>query len=126
MDNKTRIGLLNDKIFVTMQTRCYMRTERTKRSICCLFAIIILFLGMCVDTVEADSFFLCSSKVSSDAHISSAQVILDEDTTCTNEMLGSGRIMRVRNQYQRNTGSEQYRNLLLSFIVGAILQYLFL
>ena len=109
-----------------MQTRCNMRVDNTKRYICCLFAAIVLFLGMCVDTVETDSFFLYSSATSSDAHISSMQVNLDDDTTCTNEMLGRSRTMQLRNVYQRNTSSEQYRNLLLSFIVGVILQYLFL
>ena len=103
-----------------------MRTGNTKRYICCLFATIVLFLGMCVDTVETDSFFLYSSTVLSDAHISSVQVDLDDDMTCTNEMLGRSRTMQIRNIYQRSTSSEQYRNLLLSFIVGAILQYLFL
>ena len=103
-----------------------MRVENTKRYICCVLAAIVLFLGMCVDTVEADSFFLYSSSVSTDAHISSAQVISNEDTSCTNEMLGRNKPMQFRNLYQRNTSSEQYRNLLLSFIVGAILQYLFL
>ena len=103
-----------------------METENTKRYICCFLATIILFLGMCLDLVKADSFFLYDSKISTDAVISSGDEIADEEVSCTSEMLGSGKTMQIRNQYPQGSGREQYRNILLSFIVGVFLQYLFL
>lgn len=118
-----------------------MRVESVKRNICCLFAIIILFLGMCVDIVEADSFFSLpeyagetadgkdfryDASVLADAHLSSAQTISNIGAVCTNEMLGRSKIVQVRTQYLRGNGRERYHNILSYLIAGAILQYLFL
>lgn len=94
-----------------------MIEETTKRYICCFLATIILFLGMCLDIVETDSFFLCDSTVSTEAQISAVDVIIDDETPCTSEMLGRNRSVQFRGQY---------RTILLSLFVGIVLQSLFL
>jgi len=35
-----------------------MQLKRQERSICCLFILILLFLGICTDHIQADSSFL--------------------------------------------------------------------
>lgn len=103
-----------------------MEVENTRRYICCFLATIILFLGMCLELVKADSYFCYDFDISTDAVISSGDLIADDEVSCTSEMLGTSRIMQIRNQYPQSSGREQYRNILLSFIVGVFLQYLFL
>lgn len=41
-----------------------MQLGRQKRSICCLFILFLLLLGMCTDSVQADSSFLCADSLS--------------------------------------------------------------
>ena len=94
-----------------------MIVENTKRYICCLLATIILFLGICLNIMETDSFFLCDSTVSTGTQISAVDVIIDDETPCTSEMLGRNRSIQFRGQY---------RTVLLSLFVGITLQCLFL
>lgn len=41
-----------------------MQLRRQKRSICCLFLLFLMLLGMCADSVQTDSSFLCAESVS--------------------------------------------------------------
>ena len=94
-----------------------MMLDNTKRYICCFMATIILFLGICLNLMETDSFFLCDSTVSTEAQIRAVDVIIDDETPCTSEMLGRNRSVQFRGQY---------RTILLSLFVGIVLQSLFL
>ena len=94
-----------------------MIAENKKRSICCFLATIILLLGMCLNIMETDSSFLCNPTASTEDQISAVDVIIDDETPCTSEMLGRNRSVQFRGQY---------RTILLSLFVGIILQCLFL
>ena len=94
-----------------------MVAENTKRYICCFLATIILFLGMCLNVMETDSYFLYNHTVSTGDQISAVDVIIDDEIPCTSEMLGRNRSVQFRGQY---------RTILLSLFVGIVLQCLFL
>ena len=94
-----------------------MVAENTKRYICCFLATIILFLGMCLNVMETDSYFLYKHTVSTGDQISAVDVIIDDEIPCTSEMLGRNRSVQFRGQY---------RTILLSLFVGIVLQCLFL
>jgi len=90
--------------------------------ICCVMAVILLFLGMCVETATLDSSFLCASEGASST-IRSASYIVDEMESCTTDMLGKG-----TSSLRFNVGTQatrgQSRTVLIFWVVGAILQYL--
>lgn len=60
------------------------------------------------------------STSSTDAQISSANILAEDEAPCTNEMLGQSKSTQLQGQYLRNTGRESYRSLLLSLIAGII------
>ncbi len=49
-----------------------MRMEKQKKSICFLLLICMLFLGMCFENVQADSFFLTKTTAQATSTIRSA------------------------------------------------------
>ena len=95
-----------------------------EKIICCILAGIMFFMGMCLDTVEADSSFSCSTKGISDATISSVDYIVDDVETCTPDMLNKSTIS-IRGNAANAVNKWQSRAVLLFFIAGISLQYLF-
>lgn len=95
-----------------------------ERIICCITAIILFFMGMCLDTTEADSSFSRANAGHTGATLSSVEYRIESTDSCTNEMIGKkGSMSSIRSELGRNT-IRWDRSILLSIIVGAILQYL--
>lgn len=95
-----------------------------ERFICCMIAAIMFFMGMCLDTTEADPSFSCANTEHSGTTLSSVDYLFESTDTCTVEMIGrKGTFSSIRSELGRNT-IRRDRGILLSIIVGAILQYL--
>ena len=96
-----------------------------KKYICGFLAVIIFFLGMCLDTMETDSYFAYDMVSWESEHLKSADYIAEGESSCTNEMLGRQKTIQPRITASNNTGRNFYRIILLSFIAGVVLQNLF-
>lgn len=94
-----------------------------ERFICCLWAAIMCFVGMCLDTTETDSSFSCTTRVSS-AMMCSVDYIEDDVDTCTLDMLNKS-VISIRGNIANALNKWQNRAVLLFFIAGVALQYLF-
>lgn len=63
--------------------------NKKKRILCGLLAICIFFSGICLEQVQADSFFDCAKKASASANsIDLWRTEISETAACTVEMLG--------------------------------------
>lgn len=68
--------------------------SKKKAILCSLLALCMFFSGICLEQVQADSFFDCTKKVSASANsIDLCRAEISGMTACTAEMLG------VRNAY---------------------------
>lgn len=98
--------------------------KMNERFICCMLAAILLFMGMCLDTTETDSSFLYANAERTGEALSSVEYIFESADSCTAEMIGKkGSMSSIRGELSRNI-MRWDRSILLSIIVGAILQYL--
>lgn len=94
--------------------------KEKKRIICCVMAVILLFVGMCVETSTTDSSFLRASKEASST-IRSASYIAEEVESCTTDMLGKG-TSTLRLNVGNHGSKGQGKAIFIFLIVGAILQ----
>ena len=95
-----------------------------ERIICCGIAIIMFFLGMCLDTIETHSSFLCATIGHEHAAFSSVDYLTEGADSCTSEMIGKGNsLSTIRGDFGR-TSIRWDKTIVLSIVVGAILQYL--
>ena len=98
--------------------------KTNEKIICCFLAIIMFFMGMCLETTKADSSFSCAAISLSDATISSVDYITDDVETCTLDMLNKSTVS-VRGNMANAMNKWQSRAVLIFFIAGISLQYLF-
>lgn len=98
--------------------------KMNEKLICCFIAAILLFIGMCQDTTETDSSFLYANLEHANATISSVDYLSESIDSCTSEMIGKDSSMSsLRGQLGRNV-IRWDKSIMLSIIVGVILQYL--
>lgn len=98
--------------------------KMNEKLICCFIAAILLFIGMCQDTTETDSSFLYANLEHTNATISSVDYLSESIDSCTSEMIGKNSSMSsLRGQLGRNV-IRWDKSIMLSIIVGVILQYL--
>ena len=95
-----------------------------EKVICCVLAAIMFFMGMCLETTEADSSFSYATKSISDVTICSVDYITDDVETCTLDMLNKNTVC-IRGNMASAVNKWQNRAVLLFFIAGSSLQYLF-
>lgn len=93
-----------------------------ERLICCLIAVILFFMGMCIEKSITDSSFLCASNEVSST-IRSASYVADEVESCTTDMLGKG-TSALRLSVGNHANRGQSKAVFIFFVVGVILQYL--
>lgn len=95
-----------------------------EKLIYCILAAIMLFIGICQDTTETDSLFLCANLEYANVAISSVDYLGENTEPCTSEMIGKNNSMTsLRGELGRSVVRWD-RNVMLFAIVGAILQYL--
>ena len=66
------------------------------KCICSIMACLLLISGAWLTYLRSDSFFLCPESAEAKATITASNQISDEQTLCTNELLGYQRIEYVR------------------------------
>lgn len=96
--------------------------KEKERIICCVIAVILFFMGMCVETSTIESSFSDASNATTST-IRSASFIADEEESCTTDMLGKG-TSTLRLNVGNYAGKGQSKAVFIFLIVGAILQYL--
>lgn len=102
-----------------------MSVAKNRKMICCLMAMILLFLGMSVELKSADTSFLCSKNHSCTTRtVIHAANYVEEKTVCTLNMLTNGNDV-LRGNMTSSVIRGQYRAILVFLIVGSFLQYLF-
>lgn len=97
--------------------------KMNERLLCCVVAVILFFIGMCLETAETDSSFLYAKTMNVESAISSVDYLVESTDSCTTEMIGKNNTISLRGEMGRNA-IRWDRSILLSIIVGAILQYL--
>uniref|UniRef100_UPI0040568DF0 hypothetical protein n=1 Tax=Agathobacter sp. TaxID=2021311 RepID=UPI0040568DF0 len=101
-----------------------MRLKAKEKIICCIFAVILLVLGMC-SGMGADSSFVCDSFVSATDAIYSAEKISQREEVCTNDMLRKEHTVYLRSNAKRSFSKISFGITALNCIVALGLQYLF-
>lgn len=101
-----------------------MRLKAKERTICCIFAVILLVLGMwsCMGT---DSSFAYDSSNSMASSICAADKISKLEEICTNDMLRNDNAVYLRSNVRKNFSRILIGIAFLTCIVAFGLQYLF-
>lgn len=102
-----------------------MNVANVDKFICCMLATILLFMGIGVAMSANNSSSLCTENTTAftDAVLSSVEYGIEEPTVCSLSMLNNSASI-VQNSM---TGMIRWqdRGILMFFIVGSFLQYLF-
>ncbi len=94
------------------------------RIICCVMAVIMLWVGMCLDCFETDACFSRAANEYGQCTIESVAYFIDGDNSCTAEMMGKSHSLSFIRGTLGRTTMRWDRTILLSVLVGATLQYL--
>ena len=94
------------------------------RIVCCVIALIMFCVGMCLGCLETDASFLRVTSEHGKATISSVDYLIEGDDSCTAEMMGKGNSLSTIRGDMGRTTIRWNRTIVLSMIVGVILQYL--
>ena len=78
-----------------------MKIQWYKRFICCMFAVILFGLGMCVEIKDVDSYLACESQQESETQKYSEQNNIISSDYCTNELLQRNTTYRINNNQKR-------------------------
>lgn len=102
-----------------------MGAAKSERFICCLLAIVLLFLGISVEIRNVDASFLrAKNEIGTTETIICSADHVEEETVCTLNMLTNGNDI-LRGNVTSSMVRGQYRAILSFLIVGSFLQYLF-
>lgn len=103
-----------------------MNVKMNGKIICCLIAVIVLFLGISTEVSVADSSFSRATNETSTTGqmIRSSEVVMEEAPVCTISMLQSGTKL-IRSNMMNAMNRWQSRAMILFVVVGSILQFLF-
>lgn len=93
-----------------------------ERIICYMVAVIMFFMGMCLETTKADSSFSCATNATATT-LSSVDYISADVDNCTLDMLNKP-TLSIRGNMSSSISRWQGR-MVLFFVVGLGLQYLF-
>ena len=102
----------------------HMRLSAKERIICCIFAVILLVLGMW-SSMGTDSSFAYHASTSVTSSIREVDKIFQMEEICTNEMLQKDNAMYLRSNVRKNFTKILFGIAVLTCIVALGLQYLF-
>ena len=95
-----------------------------ERIICYAVASIMFFAGMCLESMETDSSFAYATSGNEKAVLSSVDYLTEGFASCTNEMIGKTNNLSVIRGGAGRTTIRWDKFILMSILVGVILQYL--
>ncbi len=101
--------------------------EKNEKRICFALAIIMFFVGMCLEITEIDSSFLyANTMVAHPEVIEVEDYVMDETAGCTLNMISNNTVSICRSLNNSMTRLQGAGVLMLFCFVGMALQYLFI
>lgn len=96
---------------------------KSRQMLCWILTVFMLISGMCLDNVEADSLFVCTSAERSVSYLSPLKAKIYDAESCTIEMLGVRTISYIHNMIQRLGSRTDIKISLISVIAAGISQF---
>ena len=101
-----------------------MKVEWKERIICCLLAVILCFMGMCVETTTISSSVSYAFS-ENESTLQPVSYIVEEAASCTPNMLSKTNNIFVRNNTANSSNRWNSKAALVVLLAGAFLQDLF-